>query len=191
MRRTAILTFAAGLALLAAQTAGAGAVGDQFRGGAFGLPWNASKSAIEAKYPGGKWDQNEKGLARYCAASKQMLLKLPAQHQTQELCFLIGSDGTMASVTARMEPTLPALLAIVNRSRTMFGDFDAVRRDEGAIQSRHTNMLWMKEAPLVVQVSSGNDPDGRPNEVSFTIADEGSLYTAGADKVSNKPTVNR
>lgn len=192
MRPNRLVPLIAGLSFVAfAGSAIAGGVADQFRGGAFGLPWSAGKSAIEAKYPGGKWDQNEKGLARYCAASKQMLLKLPAQHQTQELCFLIGSDGTMASVTARMEPTLPALLAIVNRSRTMFGDFDAVRRDEGAIQSRHTNMLWMKDAPLVVQVSSGNDPDGRPNEVSFTIADEGSLYTAGADKVSNKPTVNR
>ncbi len=191
MRRTAFFSLAAGLALLAAHTAGAGPVGDQFRGGAFGLPWNASKGAIESKYPGGRWDQNDKGLARYCASSRQMLLKLPAQHQTRELCFLIGSDGTMASVTARLEPSLPALLAIVNRSRTMFGDFDAVRRDEGAIQSRSTNMIWMKDAPLIVQVSSGNDPDGRPNEVSFTVADEGSLYTAGADKVSNKPTVNR
>jgi hypothetical protein len=191
MRRTALLTLATGLSLLTAQSAGAGAVGDQFRSGAFGLAWNAGKSAIEAKYPGGKWDQNEKGLARYCAASRQALLKLPPQHQTRELCFLIGSDGTMASVTAHMDPTLPALLAVVNRSRTMFGDFDAVRRDDGAIQSRHTNMLWMKDAPLVVQVSSGNDPDGRPNEVAFTVADEGSLYTAGADRVSNKPTVNR
>jgi hypothetical protein len=191
MRRTAYFSTAAAFYLFAAHTAGAGAVSDQFRGGAFGLPWNANKAAIEAKYPGGKWDQTDKGLARYCAPSKQMLLKLPAQHQTKELCFLIGSDGTMASVTARMEPTLPALLAIVNRSRTMFGDFDAVRRDEGAIQSRQTNMLWMKDAPFVVQVSSGNDPDGRPNEVSFTVADEGALYTAGADKVSNTPTVNR
>ena len=191
MRRKAFFSIAAGLTLFAAQSAVAGSVGDQFGGGAFGLPWNASKSAIEAKYPGGKWDQNEKGLARYCAASRQMLLKLPAQHQTRELCFLVGNDGTMASVTARMDASLPALLAIVNRSRTMFGDFDAVRRDDGAIQSRQTSMLWMKDAPLVVQVSSGNDPDGRPNEVSFTVADEGSLYTAGADKVSNKPTVNR
>jgi hypothetical protein len=191
MRRTAIFSLCAAIALLAAQTAGAGAVGEQFGGGAFGLPWNAGKTAIEAKYPGGKWDQNDQGLARYCAPSKQMLLKLPAQYQTRELCFLIGQDSTLASVTARMEPTLPALLAVVNRSRTMFGDFDAVRRDEGAIQSRHTNMLWIKDAPLVVQVSSGNDPDGRPNEVSFTVSDEASLYTAGAAQVSNKPTLNR
>jgi hypothetical protein len=191
MRRTAIFTLFAGISLLAAQTAGAGSVGEQFGSGAFGLPWNASKTAVEGKYPGGKWDQNEKGLPRYCAPSKQMLLKLPAQYQTQELCFLIGQDSTLASVTARMEPTLPALLAVVNRSRTMFGDFDAVRRDEGAIQSRHTNMLWIKDAPLVVQVSSGNDPDGRPNEVSFTVSDEASLYTAGAAQVSNKPTLNR
>jgi hypothetical protein len=191
MRRTPILTLTAGLSLLAAQVAGAGTVGDQFRSGAFGLPWNAGKSSIEAKYPGGKWDQTDKGMARYCAASRQQLLKLPAQHQTRELCFLIGGDGTMASVTAHMDATLPALLAVVNRSRTMFGDFDAVRRDEGAIQSRQTSMLWMKDAPLVVQVSSANDPDGRPNDVSFTVADEASLYTAGAEKVSNRPTLNR
>jgi len=191
MRRTAIFSLLAGISLLAAQTAGAGAVGEQFGGGAFGLPWKAGKTAIEAKYPGGKWDQSDQGLARYCAPSKQMLLKLPAQYQTSELCFLIGQDSTLASVTARMEPTLPALLAVVNRSRTMFGDFDAVRRDAGAIQSRHTNMLWMKDAPLVVQVTSGNDPDGRPNEVSFTVSDQASLYTAGADKVSNKPALSR
>jgi hypothetical protein len=191
MRRTAILTLFAAISALVTQAAGAGMVGEQFGGGAFGLPWNAGKSAVEAKYPGGTWDQNENGLARYCAPSKQMLLKLPAQYQTKALCFLIGNDSTLASVTAHMEPTLPALLAVVNRSRTLFGDFDAVRRDEGAIQSRHTNMLWMKDAPLIVQVSSGNDPDGRPNEVSFTISDQGSLFTAGAEKVSNKPTVNR
>lgn len=191
MRRTAFFSLATSLSLLAVHAAGAGPVVDQFRGGAFGLPWSASKSAIESRYPGGKWDQSEKGLARYCAPSRQVLLKLPPQHQTRELCFLIGSDGTMASVTARMEPSLPALLAIVNRSRTMFGDFDAVRRDDGAIQSRQTNMIWMKDAPYVVQVSSANDADGRPNEVSFTVADEGSMYTAGADRVSNKPTVSR
>jgi hypothetical protein len=191
MRRTTLATLMTGLSLLAAQSALAGAVGDQFRGGAFGLAWNADKGAIQAKYPGGQWDQNDKGMARYCAPSRQTLLKLPAPHQTRELCFLIGGDGTMASVTARMDATLPALLAVVNRSRTMFGDFDAVRRDDGAVQSRHTNMLWMKDAPLVVQVSSANDSDGRPNEVAFTIADEGSLYTAGAEKVSNAPTAHR
>jgi hypothetical protein len=41
-----------------------------------------------------------------------------------------------------MNASLPSLLAVVNRSRTMFGDFDAVKRDEGAIQSRFTYMLW-------------------------------------------------
>jgi hypothetical protein len=80
------------------------------------VPWNAGKNAVEAKYPA-EQDQNESGLARYCAPSKQMLLKLPAQYQTKELCFLIGNDSTLASVTAHMEPTLPALLAVVN-SRT-------------------------------------------------------------------------
>ncbi len=61
----------------------AGAVADQFRTGAFGLPWNAGKNAIEAKYPGGKWDKDDTGAARYCAPSRQALLKLPAQHQTR------------------------------------------------------------------------------------------------------------
>ena len=91
----------------------------------------SARRAMQAKYPGGTWDKDEQGHKRYCAASRQPLLKLPAQHQTRELCFLIGADGTMASATARLDATLPALLAVVNRTRTMFGDFDAVRRDEG------------------------------------------------------------
>jgi hypothetical protein len=188
MRRTLIATLMTGLSLLAALAATAGAVGDQFRGGAFGLAWNADKGAIEARYPGGKWDQGEMGFARYCVPSRQTLLKLPAQYQTRELCFVIGADTTLAAVTARMDPTLPALLAVVNRSRTMFGDFDAILRDEGAIQSLHTKMLWTRDVPLLVQVSSGNDASGSPNEVSFTVADAASMFTAGADKVSNRPT---
>jgi len=176
-------TLYAGLAL-------AGPVGDQFRGGAFGLPWTASKSAIQAKYPGGTWDQDEKGRARYCAKSRQSLLKLPAQHQTQELCFLVGGDGTLASATAKMNPSLPSLLAVVNRSRTVFGDFDSVRRDEAAIQSRSTAMLWTRDAPYVVQVSSTNDADGSPLEVTFTVADEVGIHAEGAERVSHKPATN-
>jgi hypothetical protein len=174
------------MALLAG-TAGAGAVGDQFRSGAFGLPWNASSAAIEAKYRGGRWDQDASGRKRYCAASQQSLLKLPAQHKTRELCFLLGSDGTLASATARLDPSLPSLLAVVNRSRTMFGDFDSIRRDEGSIQSRFTYMLWTRDTPYLVQVGSSNDADGRPNEVSFTVADEAALHTGGADSVSHRP----
>ena len=176
-----------GWMMLAAGTATAGAVADQFRAGAFGLPWSAGKATIEAKYPGGKWDADDKGRARYCAPSKQVLLKLPAQHMTKELCFLIGSDGTLASVTARMDASLPSLLAVVNRSRTVFGDFDAVRRDEAAIQSRSTAMLWTRDKPYVVQVSSSNDADGSPQEVNFTVADEAALYAEGLAQVSNKP----
>ena len=188
MRRsmmTAVLV--GGLAAMTAGAALAGAVGDQFRAGAFGLPWSAGKSAIEGKYPGGKWDSDADGRARYCAASRQVLLKLPAQHQTRELCFVIGSDGTLGSATARMDATLPALLAVVNRSRTIFGDFDAVRRDDNAIQSRSTAMLWTKDSPYVVQVASSNDADGRPVEVTFTIADEQNMYTKGAAAVDNRP----
>jgi hypothetical protein len=173
--------------ILIAGMASAGPVGDQYRAGAFGLPWNAGKSAIQAKYPGGAWDTDDKGRDRYCAASRQSLLKLPPQHQTRELCFLIGSDGTLASVTARMDASLPSLLAVVNRSRTVFGDFDAVRRDEAAIQSRSTAMLWTRDKPYVVQVSSSNDADGSPKEVHFTVADEAALYAEGLAQVSNKP----
>jgi len=179
--------WAGAIGTLFAGLATAGAVGDQYRGGAFGLPWNANKTAIEAKYPGGKWDQDDNGRARYCATTRQALLKLPPQHQTRELCFLIGTDGTMSAVTARMDASLPALLAVVNRSRTVFGDFDSVRRDEAAIQSRSTAMLWTMDAPYLVQVSSSNDADGRPMDVTFTVADETNLYTSGSEKVSNKP----
>jgi hypothetical protein len=172
-------------AVIAPLAAGAGPVRTTFAGGAFGLPWNASSVAIEAKYPGGKWGTDEKGMKLYCAPSRQPILKLP--HQTRELCFLIGVDGTMASATARMEPTLPALLAVVNRSRTMFGDFNAVRRDENAIQSRFTYMMWSSDAPFLVQVGSSNDPDGKPVDVTFTIADEAALHMTDADAVTNKP----
>jgi hypothetical protein len=188
MRPNRLVPLIAGLSFFAfTGSAIAGGVADQFRGGAFGLPWSAGKSAIEAKYPGGKWDQDEAGIDRYCAPSRQMLLKLPAQHQTKELCFLIGGDKTLGAATARLEPSLPSLLAVVNRSRTMFGDFDAVKRDDGAIQSKFTNMLWLKDAPIIVVVSSSNGDDGKPNMVAFTVADEASMFAKDADKVSNKP----
>jgi len=176
-----------GVAMLAAGAACAGPVGDQFRAGAFGLPWTAAKSAVESKYPGGAWDADDAGRARYCAKSRQALLKLAAQYQTQELCFLMGSDGTLGAVTARMDASLPALLAVVNRSRTIFGDFDAVRRDESAIQSRSTAMLWTRESPFVVLVSSTNDSDGSPVEVTFTVADEANIFTRGVERVSHRP----
>ena len=189
MRRLMLATtLLGGLMIATAGTAAAGTVREQFGAGVFGLPWSAGKPAIQGKYPGGTWDKDEKGRDRYCAASRQSLLKLPPQHQTRELCFLIGTDGTMASATARMDASLPALLAVVNRSRTVFGDFDAVRRDEAAIQSRSTAMLWMKDAPYVVQVASSNDADGRPLEVTFTVADEAAIHASGAEKVSHKPT---
>jgi len=178
-------------ATLFALPAAAGAVADQYRAGAFGLQWNAGKSAIQAKYPGGTWDKDEAGIERYCAPSRQALLGLPAQHQTRELCFLIGSDGTMASATARMDPTLPALLAVVNRSRTRFGDFDAMKRDREAIQSRYSYMMWTKDSPIIVMVGSQNDADGRPSQVAFTVADEAALFTAGAERVSNRPTASK
>lgn len=190
MRPNRLVSLIAGISFVAfAGPAIAGGVADQFRGGAFGLPWSAGKPAIEAKYPGGKWDKDEAGIDRYCAPSRQMLLKLPAQHQTKELCFLIGGDNTLGAATARLEPSLASLLAVVNRSRTMFGDFDAVKRDEGAIQSKFTNMLWLKDAPIIVVVSSANDAVGKPNMVAFTVADEASLFAKDADKVSNKPVV--
>jgi hypothetical protein len=187
LRHTLFATTALAATLLALP-ATAGSVADQFRSGAFGLQWNSGKSAIQAKYPGGTWDKDEPGIERYCAPSRQNLLGLPAQHQTRELCFLIGSDGTMASVTARMDPTLPALLAIVNRSRTRFGDFDAMKRDREAIQSRFSYMMWTKDAPIIVMVGSQNDPDGRPSQVAFTVADEAALFTTGSEKVSNRPS---
>ena len=92
-----ILAMVVALPSTAAQ---AGTISDQFRAGAFGLPWSANASAVQAKYPNGTWTTDEHGRKRYCAASRQSLLKLPAQHQTRELCFLIGADGTLTSATA-------------------------------------------------------------------------------------------
>ena len=188
MRRLMLTTtLLSGLLLSTAGIAAAGPVRAQFGAGAFGLPWNAGKSTIEAKYPGGTWDTDEKGRDRYCAASRQTLLKLPPQHQTKELCFLIGSDGTLGSATAKLEASLPTLLAVVNRSRTMFGDFDMRRREEGTIISKWSAQLWTRDAPYVVQVWSENDADGRPVEVAFTVADEAAIHTEGAARVANRP----
>ncbi len=187
MLRTTVVTLSAALIVLAAAPAGAGGVREQFGGGAFGLPWNSSRSAVEARYPGGKWARDEKGRDRYCVASTQTLLRLPAPHQTRELCFLLNSSSQFSGVTARLDASLPTLLAVVNRSRTTFGDFDAVRRDEGEILSHQTHMLWTRDAPYVVQVSSRNDDDGRPVEVTFTVSEEAALYAAGAAKVTNAP----
>ena len=186
-RFPALATLTAAVSLLAAGSTHASAVATQFAGGVFGLPWNAGKGAIQAKYPGGKWDTDDKGHERYCAPARQSLLKLPPPHQTKELCFLIGKDSTLASATAVMEASLPSLLAVVNRCRTTFGDFDAVVRDENAIQSRSNSMLWTRDAPYVVEVESQNDADGRPQVVTFTVADEANLLTEGAKKVSNRP----
>lgn len=188
MFRSRFLPLLAGVSLFAvAGAASAGAVADQFRSGAFGLPWSADRNAIQAKYPGGTWDKHESGADRYCASSRQPLLKLPAQHQTRQLCFIMGGDRTMGAATAHLDASLPSLLAVVNRSRTMFGDFDAVKRDEGAIQSKFTYMLWLKDTPIIAVVSSANGDDGKPNLVAFTVADEASLFAKDADKVSNKP----
>jgi hypothetical protein len=188
MRRIVILAAAAGtVSLLAAGAASAGAVTAQFGGGAFGLAWNAQKNAIEAKYPGGKWDDDGQGHSRYCVASKQTLLKLPPPHLTQELCFLVGKDSTLASATAVMNASLPTLLAVGGRCRTIFGDFDAMVRDDQALQSRFNAQLWTKDAPYVVMVRSENDADGAPVRVTFTVADESNLYTEGSKKVDNRP----
>ena len=78
MRRLMLTaTLLSGLMVSAAGTAAAGPVRDQFGTSVFGLPWSAGKPAIQAKYPGGTWDKDDKGRDRYCAASRQSLLKLP------------------------------------------------------------------------------------------------------------------
>jgi len=188
MRR---IPFLACVAIMATATstgiASAGPVRDLYSNGAFGLPWNAGKADIQSRFPGGNWAEDDKGRPKYCAPSRQTLLKLPAQFQSKEMCFLIGTDGTLASATATLEPSLQSLLAIVNRCRTTFGDFDAVVRDQQAIQSRSTAMLWTRDAPYVVRIESQNDTDGRPLVVTYTVADEANLYTAGASKVSTVP----
>jgi hypothetical protein len=48
-------------------------------------------------------------------------------------------------------------------------------------------MLWLKDAPIIVVVSSSNGADGKPDKVVFSVADEASLFAKDADKVSNKP----
>jgi hypothetical protein len=188
MRRFVIAATLAGIGyLVSAGSAYAGPVRDMYGSGAFGLPWNAGKSAIQAKFPGGKWDTDDKGHDRYCVANTQTLMKLPPPHQSKELCFLIGKDGTLAAATAVMNPSLPTLLAVVNRCRTNFGDFDAMLREEGAIQSSFNAQLWTKDLPYVVVVRSENDSDGAPVRVTYTVADEANLYTEGSKKVDNRP----
>jgi hypothetical protein len=75
-------------------TASAGAVADQFRSGAFGLPWNADRKAvIQAKYPGGTWDKGRTRLDRYCAPSRQTLLQAAAAAPDPRTVL---PDGAMA-----------------------------------------------------------------------------------------------
>lgn len=192
MRRNRVTSVLAGMGLtLLAGSALAGGVRDHFGSGAFGLPWSASKASIQSKYPGGNWATDEKGREQYCVASRQTLMKLPAQHQTRELCFSMGADGTLGSATAHMNASLPTLLAVVMRSKTYFGDFDAVQRDEDAIQSKSTNMLWTREKPLLVKVASTNDDDGKPVAVAFTVSDEAAVHAQGAAAVSNVPKASQ
>jgi hypothetical protein len=73
------------------------------------------------------------------------------------------------------------------RCRTIFGDFDSIVRDDQAIQSRFSAQLWTQDAPYAVMVRSENDADGAPVRVTFTVADEGNLYTEGSKKVNNRP----
>mgnify|MGYP003693596863 CR=1 FL=1 len=115
-------------------------------------------------------------------------MKLPAPHQSRELCFLIGADGTLASATARMDACCPSCSrSSIARERCTATSMTRSGDDQGAIQSRLTYMLWTRERPFVVQVGSANDSDGRPTEVTFTVADDASLHTKGADAVSNRP----
>ncbi|HVN42551.1 MAG TPA: hypothetical protein VMT50_07175 [Steroidobacteraceae bacterium] len=190
IKHTVIALSTAFIALVAGPAASAGGVSEQFGGGAFGVPWNAPRGAVESHYPGGKWLKDEKGRDNYCVVSTQTLLHLPPPHQTRELCFLLNASSQVSGVMARMDASLPTLLAVVNRSRTTFGDFDAVRRDEGEIISHSTKMLWTRDAPYVVQVASRNDDNGSPVEVSFTVSEESS-FAAGAAKVSNAPPPGR
>ena len=46
------------LTAVVASAAQAGAIVEQFRGGAFGLPWSASADAVQTRYPGGRWGNN-------------------------------------------------------------------------------------------------------------------------------------
>ena len=103
----------------------------------------------------------------------------------------MGADGTLGSATAHMNASLPTLLAVVMRSKTYFGDFDAVQRDEDAIQSKSTNMLWTREKPLLVKVASTNDDDGKPVAVAFTVSDEAAVHAQGAAAVSNVPKASQ
>jgi hypothetical protein len=97
MSRHHFLALVLGCSFMASPAvAAAGGVADQFRSGAFGLSWNADKNAIEAKYPGGPGTRPRSASTEYCAPSRQVLLKLPTQHQTKELCFMMGSDKTSA-----------------------------------------------------------------------------------------------
>ncbi len=101
----------------------------------------------------------------------------------------MGSDGTLGSGHGTASnASLPSLLAVVNRSRTMFGDFDAVQRDDSADPvDAPRPCCGLKDSPIIAVVSSANDDDGKPNVVAFTVADEASLFAKDADKVSNKP----
>jgi hypothetical protein len=167
-----------GVSVLGATAAHAGAVSEHFSKGIFGVSWGDSRSALTGKYPAGTWKENT-----YCVDSKQTLMKLAAAYQTKKVCFSIGNDQTVDEIFAHFSPTLPSLLAVVNRSRTMFGDFDSIQRDD-AIQSRNTVMLWSKDRPLQLRISSKNDSDGRPESIVLSVHENASPL-AGVKAVNN------
>ena len=165
----------------------AGAVVDQFRSGTFGLRLERRRRGDRSEVSGRPLGPGRQGRKRYCASDAAVAAQAAGAAQDARDLLPGGADGTLASATARFDPTLPSLLAVVNRSRTIFGDFDSIKRDEGSIQSRFTYMLWTRDRPYLVQVGSTNDADGRPSEVTFTVADDAALHTGGADSVSHRP----
>lgn len=167
-----------GLSVLGPLPAHAGAVSEHFSKGVFGISWGDSRSTLTGKYPAGAWQENT-----YCVDSKQTLMKLAAAYQTQKVCFSVGEDQTVDGIFAHFSPTLPSLLAVVNRARTMFGDFDSIQRDD-AIQSKNTVMLWSKDRPLQLRISSKNDSDGRPESIVLSIH-ENPAPLAGVKAVKN------
>ncbi len=176
------------LAILAVDSAVAGAVVDQFRGGAFGLAWNAGGAAIETRYPGGRWDQDDrrpKALLRGDAA-----VAAQAAGAAQDARDLLPGGRRTARSRARPPASSPHCPRC-SPSSTAAARFSAISTrssaTKGSVQSRFTYMLWTRDRPYLVQVGSTNDADGRPSEVTFTVADDAALHTGGADSVSHRP----
>ena len=153
---------------LAVESALAGAVVDQFRGGAFGVAWNAARCRCRGEVSGRSLGPGRAGspallrsdpadAAQAAAAAQDARDLLPdGRRRYARQCDRAACADAACAARGR-QPQPDDCSAISTPS-------SATR---AAVQSRYTYMLWTRDRPYLVQVGSTNDVDGRPNEVTL------------------------